>query len=238
MWRGRRSWLAILTTVGVVAGGAFAFGAIPDAGKVYTGCYNSASGALRVIDKEAGATCASGERQIQWNQKGPTGPKGPAGAKGPTGPRGTAGPTGPVGPASSGGGVAPDVNVKFAQNCTTNVLASRSLTLSAPARVYGDATVKWTSDDSNHGSATLSVELVNSAGTVVASNVLRDAHTAGPLSVTLSGLLSTDGAGAAPYGAPKGTYTLRVTMYPFGTCAQSTYVDQVKLSYLRVGNSD
>jgi hypothetical protein len=236
MWRGRRSWLAILTSIIVVGGGAFAFGAIPSSGtKVFFGCYATSSGAVRVIDKQAGAACAASENEIQWNQKGPAGPKG---ATGPAGPTGARGPTGPAGAAGSGGGVAPDVRSRFAQNCTTTVLASRSITLHSAARIHADAIVKWTSDANNQGSANLTVELLNGAGAVVASNYLADAHPAGPATVTLSGLLSTDGRGTAPYGAPAGTYTLRVTISPSGVCAQSTYADQVKLSYLRVGNAD
>jgi hypothetical protein len=111
MWRGRRSWLAILTTAIVVTGGALAFGAIPSSGtKVYTGCYNTSTGALRVIDKQAGATCTASENEIQWNQTGPTGAKGatgPAGPKGATGPAGAKGATGPAGPAGPKGATGP-----------------------------------------------------------------------------------------------------------------------------------
>jgi hypothetical protein len=111
MWRGRRSWLAILTTAIVVTGGAFAFGAIPSSGtKVFTGCYNTSTGALRVIDKQAGDACTASEKEIQWNQSGPTGPRGatgPAGPKGATGPAGAKGATGPAGPKGPTGAAGP-----------------------------------------------------------------------------------------------------------------------------------
>ena len=69
-----------------VAGGAYA--AIPSSwqsGSVITSCYD-ATGAVKVIDKEAGAACPAGTTQLQWNQQGRTGPTGPRGAQGAPGP--------------------------------------------------------------------------------------------------------------------------------------------------------
>jgi hypothetical protein len=68
---------SVLTVAGVVAVIAIAAGigwaAIPDSSGAYTGCYSTTSspvGRLRVIDPAAGQTCAAGEVQITWNQKG------------------------------------------------------------------------------------------------------------------------------------------------------------------------
>lgn len=82
----------LLASIGLAAA------AIPDAGGTYHGCYDTTSGALRVIDRDAGHVCGANERLISWNKQGQTGPAGP---KGPTGPKGLTGPTGPRG--ASGG---------------------------------------------------------------------------------------------------------------------------------------
>jgi hypothetical protein len=39
-------------------------------------------GSLKVIDAEAGQTCAGNQQLLTWNQQGPPGPQGPAGALG------------------------------------------------------------------------------------------------------------------------------------------------------------
>ena len=90
----------------IVAIGAFgiAAAAIPSGDGTIYACFHTTSGAVRVIDREAGATCASGEKLISWSQRGPTGP---AGAKGPTGPAGLSGPRGATGPAGSKGATGP-----------------------------------------------------------------------------------------------------------------------------------
>jgi hypothetical protein len=116
---------AALGTVALLASAGYA--AIPSAGGVITACYNAnsnPSGAMRVIDSEAGQKCSKNERTLSFNQTGPRGPAGPAGpegpagpagadgadgadgATGPAGPAGPAGPTGPAGPAGAAGGSA------------------------------------------------------------------------------------------------------------------------------------
>lgn len=61
----------------VVAGATVAVATIPHSiSGVITGCYANRNGALRVIDAQAGQTCARGETQISWNQTGPQGPAG------------------------------------------------------------------------------------------------------------------------------------------------------------------
>jgi hypothetical protein len=100
-------WSVVGALIVLSVGGAFAFGAIPGAGGVISGCYSNTNGSLRVIDAQAGGTCPAGQTALTWNQKGPTGPKGATGAKGPTGPTGPKGaaglrgPTGLTGPAAA-----------------------------------------------------------------------------------------------------------------------------------------
>jgi hypothetical protein len=68
----------------LVAGGGAAVAAIPDSddGEIH-GCYSTrpgSTGNLRVIDAQAGETCAKGETALVWNQQGPQGPPGPTAA--------------------------------------------------------------------------------------------------------------------------------------------------------------
>src|SRR3954453_9069260 len=112
-----------LVAAGIVLGAAVgvAVASIPDAGGVISGCYNTTSGALRIVDPTR-SKCSSSEVGIAWNQHGvqgsqgiqgtpgPQGPPGPQGTPGPQGepgtngsdgspgPRGSTGPQGPAGP--------------------------------------------------------------------------------------------------------------------------------------------
>jgi hypothetical protein len=102
----RRLAVAILLTVGLTAGSVAAgMAAIPDStsGEI-TACYRTSTGAVRLIDAEAGATCGNSEMMIVWSQQGPQGPEGPTG---PTGPQGEQGPVGPAGPQGEQGPVGP-----------------------------------------------------------------------------------------------------------------------------------
>jgi hypothetical protein len=68
--------LAALLVLGT---GAVALAAIPSADGTITGCRDNRSGALRVIDAEAGQSCTAKETALTWNQTGPAGPPGVAG---------------------------------------------------------------------------------------------------------------------------------------------------------------
>ena len=78
----------------LVLTGSVAHSAIPDANDVIHGCYDTANGALRVIDSEAGGVCRGGETALDWNQQGPPGAPGAAGAQGAKGAQGVPGPPG------------------------------------------------------------------------------------------------------------------------------------------------
>src|SRR5438046_1139999 len=97
---GRRGLVALtVVAVGLAAGG-IAYASVPDSNGVIHGCYNRAGAkstggtSLTIIDSSY-SSCARGQQQITWNQKGP---KGATGAQGPTGPAGTNGSRGPTGP--------------------------------------------------------------------------------------------------------------------------------------------
>jgi hypothetical protein len=54
------------------------YAAIPGTNGVISACKDS-KGALKVIDAEAGQTCNANQQPLNWNQQGPTGPRGTAG---------------------------------------------------------------------------------------------------------------------------------------------------------------
>ncbi len=101
--RGRsthRASIAALALAGVMAAVGIGYAAIPGADGVITSCYNATSnpsGAMRVIDAEAGQKCGKNEKTLRFNQRGPQGPTGPEGPQGLQGPEGPQGPTGPRG---------------------------------------------------------------------------------------------------------------------------------------------
>lgn len=118
-----KMYVAGLVSGIVLSGVTVVAASIPDSNtQVISACYHRRSGALRVIDQQAGARCARSETLLRWNQTGPqgltglpgpAGPQGPAspegpagetGATGPTGETGAPGPAGPAGPAGSAGG--------------------------------------------------------------------------------------------------------------------------------------
>jgi hypothetical protein len=113
-WLGRS---AVITAIVLLLVGGVAYASIPGPGGVINGCYVKSGGALHVID--SGATCASNQTPLNWNQtgpQGPTGPTGPQGAAGPSGPKGdtgatgsagSQGPTGPTGPTGPPGATGP-----------------------------------------------------------------------------------------------------------------------------------
>ena len=75
---GRRFGLiSLVVGVGIAAGG-IAYASIPDSNGVIHGCYVKTTGDLRVIDS-SGKGCDPGEKPLEWNQAGPTGPSGTAG---------------------------------------------------------------------------------------------------------------------------------------------------------------
>ena len=106
--RARRLGLGgVIGLVGVLLLGTVALAAIPGAGGVISGCYSPKFGLLRVVDVQAGQHCLRTEQQITWNQTGPQGTPGPAGAQGPQGIPGPKGDTGAPGAAGPAGGPGP-----------------------------------------------------------------------------------------------------------------------------------
>lgn len=76
----RKTWFALVAIAAVVLGvGVAAYASIPDANGVIHGCRKNSDGQLRVIDSDAGQTCANGWTPLNWSQTGPQGPAGLAG---------------------------------------------------------------------------------------------------------------------------------------------------------------
>ena len=58
-----------LLTATILGGGVVALAAIPStANGAYTGCVNKTSGAVRIIDRQAGKHCTTRERTISWSK--------------------------------------------------------------------------------------------------------------------------------------------------------------------------
>jgi hypothetical protein len=70
---------------------AVAVAAIPDGQGIIHGCYRKSNGTLRVIDKAKGQHCVTGERALDWNERGRRGRRGPPGLQGPQGIQGEPG---------------------------------------------------------------------------------------------------------------------------------------------------
>jgi hypothetical protein len=67
---GRRTLIGAGAALLLMAGGV-AYATIPDVGtSLVHGCYNTTSGALRVVDPGKGQTCAAGEASLNWGSKG------------------------------------------------------------------------------------------------------------------------------------------------------------------------
>jgi hypothetical protein len=81
----RRLIRAGLVVAALTLAAGAAYGAIPSSNGTVTGCVDS-KGSLKVIDAEAGATCAAAAKTLVWNKQGPTGPQGETGPQGPPGP--------------------------------------------------------------------------------------------------------------------------------------------------------
>ena len=101
-----RRWV-LAAAVGLVVGGAVAYGAIPGDGASISACYQTIDGQLRVIDAQAGESCRQKERSLTWSQAGAPG------AEGPEGPRGETGSSGPAGPAGVSGYEMPSWHVIY-----------------------------------------------------------------------------------------------------------------------------
>jgi hypothetical protein len=75
----RKIWMAAGLVVAFLLVGGVALASIPDANGAIHGCRKNSDGSMRVIDSDAGQTCANGWTPLNWSQTGPQGPAGPSG---------------------------------------------------------------------------------------------------------------------------------------------------------------
>jgi hypothetical protein len=78
----RASVVAVALTALVLTAAGVAAASIPDPGGVIHGCRKNSDGSVRVIDSNAGQTCASGWTALNWSQTGPQGVTGATGVLG------------------------------------------------------------------------------------------------------------------------------------------------------------
>lgn len=92
---------ALITSavVALLAGGSSAaLAADSTSANVYQGCLSRTGTVYNVhLNPSTAPTCRRNDKQITWNQTGPTGPSGPTGATGPQGLKGDTGPAGATG---------------------------------------------------------------------------------------------------------------------------------------------
>jgi hypothetical protein len=73
---GRKPWAAALAAAVILAAGSgIAYAAsdsIPSSAGVFTACYQTSGGALRLIDPSAGQKCTASEKQVTWDATGVT----------------------------------------------------------------------------------------------------------------------------------------------------------------------
>jgi hypothetical protein len=141
-----------LAMAGVVVA-AIWFAPLPAAAQVIHACFVTKTGTLKIA-----ASCKKNETPLSWNEAGPTGPQGIAGATGPAGPSGPegiagmtgpAGPTGaqgPAGPTGPAGQLASTANVQRLNlvNGSNTVLASLGVTSDGNVLTFYDSSGKKT----------------------------------------------------------------------------------------------
>jgi len=94
LWR-RIPRITVMAVVLVLSSGMIVSASIPDSGTgLVSACMAKSTGAVRLIDAQAGEACKKGEALVTWNQTGPKGEQGDRGPQGLQGPKGEPGPAG------------------------------------------------------------------------------------------------------------------------------------------------
>lgn len=226
---GRRIAVA-LAGVAVVSGSTLAFATIPHSTtRVISGCYANTTGALRVIDKQAGVRCASGQTLIEWNQQGMrwrgawsstltylandavsyngSAYIAKASVAAGTLPTTTAkwdvlaqkGATGATGAAGLTGGRSADGPGGNVPNCAESPVATQTITITKATRLNVGFEVVYFGDDNNFGQAGAKAVLKDSAGTTIST--LPDLSI-GSAPANTFGEMSTEGVLTGSAGAP------------------------------------
>ncbi len=207
---------------------------VPSYGQtVINACITKSTGQIRIVSLPG--QCKSNEAPISWNVKGPEGPAGPAGPAGPVGPRGPS--------YADGVYTYPWVPVTV---CSENgvVLASYSVTLAEPARIFAAAFAEYDRDNTSADQyGGIKAELVDGSGAVLAFSPFGTAEPRqgqpaglGSIASLLFARDSQDPTKQVVYTAPAGTYTLRLWGNAFGLCDNTTgRFSQAMLSHVVAG---
>ena len=99
--RAGRTRIAVATAAAVLASGGVAAATEALSDEVIHTCVHQGNGQLRIVSKAS--DCKNGEGALSWNQRGPAGERGAAGADGEAGPAGQAGAQGEKGDAGAQG---------------------------------------------------------------------------------------------------------------------------------------
>lgn len=82
----RGTLVASVTAFALLGLGGVALADIPSSTtRMYTACIHKHTGAVRIINYEAGKRCTGQETKVRWNKRGRTGATGPVGPAGPPG---------------------------------------------------------------------------------------------------------------------------------------------------------
>lgn len=92
-------WIVVAGVLAAVAA-SVSYAAIPSLNGTISACLD-AKGTLKVIDVDAGGSCAANNQLLAWNQTGPQGNPGPQGQQGAQGAQGEQGPQGAPGPSDA-----------------------------------------------------------------------------------------------------------------------------------------
>jgi hypothetical protein len=188
----RSGWIAATVAAGLGLGGGIAYAVIPSADGVIHACYVPSSGAIRVVNADAGR-CNASETALDWNQQGPkgdkgdtgpAGPAGPTGATGATGPTGATGATGPAGPAGTSH-VWTRFHIDKVDTPQNNVVLVDSLSLPA-GNYFLTATGLAADDDNGNGDVSMACWLAAGTETFTFTSLRSEASSAGAADVSFA----------------------------------------------------
>jgi hypothetical protein len=213
--KGRRLVAVAGVAAAAFAAGGVAYATIPSNG-VITGCVNP-SGNVKLIDPSTGATCNSNERQVTWNQTGPTGGTGATGGTGTDGATGATGTTGATGPSGGGpsGSASESGGSHFFTTCGTAVtLVSETVDVAQSSTILAFGSSLLGRFDASSSVAVQVTATLLSGTTVVASRQGTDVIL--PSGAFVSTNSTVDGplldASGDVYVAAPGSYTLQMTV--------------------------
>jgi hypothetical protein len=165
---------------------------------------------------------------------GPAGTVGPAGPQGPQGDRGPQGGKGDPGPSA---GRTVTSSVSSATACRNTESVRRTITVPTTSRIFSEANLSWYGTSANN-SVQATISLRDSGGGELGqlTGLSFWYGVANYVSEQISGVISD--ADQNPVAVPPGTYALVLTVFPYGTCANTMSFSKADLTYLRIADAD